>query len=226
MIIMNLDLTIQALKKFILGLILISILLFLPAGTLNYPNAWLFIGLLFVPMFIAGILLMIKSPDLLKRRLNSKENESEQKLLVIISGLMFISGFVISGLNYHYNWSKLPDEIVIIASIIFLLAYLMYAEVLRENQYLARTVTVENNQKVIDTGLYGIVRHPMYTSTILLFLTIPLILGSIYSFLIFLIYPIIIIFRIKNEEKLLEQELTGYRQYKQKVKYKIFPLIY
>lgn len=223
---MNLDLTIQALKKFILGLILISILLFLPAGTLNYPNAWLFIGLLFVPMFIAGILLMIKSPDLLKRRLNSKENESEQKLLVIISGLMFISGFVISGLNYHYNWSKLPDEIVIIASIIFLLAYLMYAEVLRENQYLARTVTVENNQKVIDTGLYGIVRHPMYTSTILLFLTIPLILGSIYSFLIFLIYPIIIIFRIKNEEKLLEQELTGYRQYKQKVKYKIFPLIY
>lgn len=226
MIIMNLDLTIQALKKFILGLILISILLFLPAGTLNYPNAWLFIGLLFVPMFIAGILLMIKSPDLLKRRLNSKENESEQKLLVIISGLMFISGFVISGLNYHYNWSKLPDEIVIMASIIFLLAYLMYAEVLRENQYLARTVTVENNQKVIDTGLYGIVRHPMYTSTILLFLTIPLILGSIYSFLIFLIYPIIIIFRIKNEEKLLEQELTGYRQYKQKVKYKIFPLIY
>lgn len=223
---MNLDLTIQALKKFILGLILISILLFLPAGTLNYPNAWLFIGLLFVPMFIAGILLMIKSPDLLKRRLNSKENESEQKLLVIISGLMFISGFVISGLNYHYNWSKLPDEIVIMASIIFLLAYLMYAEVLRENQYLARTVTVENNQKVIDTGLYGIVRHPMYTSTILLFLTIPLILGSIYSFLIFLIYPIIIIFRIKNEEKLLEQELTGYRQYKQKVKYKIFPLIY
>lgn len=223
---MNLDLTIQALKKFILGLILISILLFLPAGTLSYPNAWLFIGLLFVPMFIAGILLMIKSPDLLKRRLNSKENESEQKLLVIISGLMFISGFVISGLNYHYNWSKLPDEIVIIASIIFLLAYLMYAEVLRENQYLARTVTVENNQKVIDTGLYGIVRHPMYTSTILLFLTIPLILGSIYSFLIFLIYPIIIIFRIKNEEKLLEQELTGYRQYKQKVKYKIFPLIY
>lgn len=223
---MNLDLTIQALKKFILGLILISILLFLPAGTLNYPNAWLFIGLLFVPMFIAGILLIIKSPDLLKRRLNSKENESEQKLLVIISGLMFISGFVISGLNYHYNWSKLPDEIVIIASIIFLLAYLMYAEVLRENQYLARTVTVENNQKVIDTGLYGIVRHPMYTSTILLFLTIPLILGSIYSFLIFLIYPIIIIFRIKNEEKLLEQELTGYRQYKQKVKYKIFPLIY
>ena len=187
MIIMNLDLTIQALKKFILGLILISILLFLPAGTLNYPNAWLFIGLLFVPMFIAGILLMIKSPDLLKRRLNSKENESEQKLLVIISGLMFISGFVISGLNYHYNWSKLPDEIVIIASIIFLLAYLMYAEVLRENQYLARTVTVENNQKVIDTGLYGIVRHPMYTSTILLFLTIPLILGSIYSFLISLI---------------------------------------
>lgn len=223
---MNLDLTIQALKKFFLGLILISILLFLPAGTLNYPNAWLFIGLLFVPMFIAGIILMIKSPDLLKRRLNSKENESEQKLLVIISGLMFVSGFVISGLNYHYSWSKLPDAIVIISSILFLLAYLMYAEVLRENEYLARTVTVENNQKVIDTGLYGIVRHPMYTSTIFLFLTIPLILGSIYSFLIFLIYPIIIIFRIKNEEKILEQELTGYRQYKQKVKYRIFPLIY
>lgn len=223
---MNRHLAIQGLKKFLLGLIIVAILIFLPAGTLNYPNGWLFIGLLFIPMFIVGIILMIKSPDLLKRRLNSKENESEQKFIVLISILMFISGFVVAGLNYRFNWTEMPNIIVIISAIIFLLAYIMYGEVLRENQYLARTVNVEDNQKVIDTGLYGIVRHPMYTSTIFLFLTIPLILGSIYSFVIFLIYPIIIAFRIKNEERVLEKELTGYRQYKQKVKYKIFPFIF
>ena len=169
---------------------------------------------------------MIKSPNLLRRRLNSKESESEQKFVILISAAMFISGFVIAGLNYRFNWSELPNIIVVISSIIFLLAYLMYGEVLRENQYLARTVNVEDDQKVIDTGLYGIVRHPMYTSTIFMFLTIPLILGSIYSFLIFLIYPLIIIFRIKNEEKFLENELAGYGQYKQKVKYKILPFIF
>lgn len=223
---MNRHLAIQGLKKFLLGLIIVAILIFLPAGTLNYPNGLLFIGLLFIPMFIVGIILMIKSPDLLKRRLNSKENESEQKFIVLISILMFISGFVVAGLNYRFNWTEMPNIIVIISAIIFLLAYIMYGEVLRENQYLARTVNVEDNQKVIDTGLYGIVRHPMYTSTIFLFLTIPLILGSIYSFVIFLIYPIIIAFRIKNEERVLEKELTGYRQYKQKVKYKIFPFIF
>ena len=223
---MDLDIAIQGLKKFFSGLIIVAILLFLPAGTLDYPNAWLFIGLLFVPMLVVGIILMIKSPNLLRRRLNSKESESEQKFVILISAAMFISGFVIAGLNYRFNWSELPNIIVVISSIIFLLAYLMYGEVLRENQYLARTVNVEDDQKVIDTGLYGIVRHPMYTSTIFMFLTIPLILGSIYSFLIFLIYPLIIIFRIKNEEKFLENELAGYGQYKQKVKYKILPFIF
>ena len=223
---MDMDLAVQAFKKFFFGLIIVAALILIPAGTLNYPNAWLFMGLLFIPMLIVGIILMKKSPDLLKRRLNSKETESEQKLVVLISILMFISGFIVAGLNYRFNWSEMPNIIVIISSIIFLLAYLMYAEVLRENQYLARTVNVETDQKVIDTGLYGIVRHPMYTSTILLFLTIPLILGSIYSFLIFLIYPIAISFRIANEEKVLEEELSGYVEYKQRVKYKIFPFIF
>ena len=223
---MDWNLLFQALKKFILGLVIIAILLFVPAGTLDYPNAWQFIALLFIPMFIVGIILMIKAPDLLKKRLNAKEEESEQKLVLLISGLMFISAFVIAGLNFRFGWIELPHIIVIIASIIFLLAYIMYGEVLRENKYLARTVEVEKNQKVIDTGLYGIVRHPMYTSTILLFLTIPLILGSIYSFIICLIYPVVLSFRIKNEEKVLEKELNGYKQYKQKVKYKILPFIW
>lgn len=223
---MDWNLLFQALKKFILGLVIIAILLFVPAGTLDYPNAWQFIALLFIPMFIVGIILMIKAPDLLKKRLNAKEEESEQKLVLLISGLMFISAFVIAGLNFRFGWIELPHIIVIIASIIFLLAYIMYGEVLRENKYLARTVEVEKDQKVIDTGLYGIVRHPMYTSTILLFLTIPLILGSIYSFIICLIYPVVLSFRIKNEEKVLEKELNGYKQYKQKVKYKILPFIW
>lgn len=223
---MDTNLITQAMKKFILGLIIVAILLFLPAGSLDYKNAWLFMGLLFIPMFIVGIILMFKSPELFKRRLNAKEKESEQKFVVLISAIMFILGFVVAGFNYRFNWIELPNIIVIISSILFLLSYLMYAEVLRENEYLARTVKVETNQKVIDTGLYDIVRHPMYTSTILLFLTIPLILGSIYSFVIFLIYPIIIIFRIKNEEQVLEQELDGYEAYKQKVKYRLFPFIY
>ncbi len=226
MINMDMNLVVQAFKKFFFGLIIMAALIFIPAGTLNYPNAWLLMGLLFIPMFIVGIILMKKSPDLLKRRLDSKETESEQKLVILISGVMFISGFIVAGLNYRFNWSELPNMIVLISSIIFLLAYLMYGEVLRENRYLARTVNVESNQKIIDTGLYGIVRHPMYTSTILLFLTIPLILASIYSFLIFLIYPIVISFRITNEEKILEQELKGYVEYKQKVKYKLFPFIF
>lgn len=216
----------QGLKKFIFGLVIIAALLFIPAGTLNYPNAWLFISLLFVPMFIVGIILMFKAPDLLKRRLDAKEEESEQKLVLLVSGLMFISAFIIAGLNFRFNWNTLPQSIVIIASILFLMAYAMYGEVLRENRYLARTVKVDENQKVIDSGLYGIVRHPMYTSTILLFLTIPLILGSIYSFIICLIYPIVLSFRIKNEEEVLEKELSGYGQYKQKVKYKILPFIW
>lgn len=223
---MESDLILQALKKIILGLIIIGALLFIPAGTLNFPNGWLFISLLFIPMFIVGILLMIKNPYLLKKRLNAKEKESEQKLVLLISGLMFVSSFVVAGLNFRFSWSEIPQTIVILSSIIFLLAYMMYAEVLRENTYLSRTVEVEDNQKVIDTGLYGIVRHPMYTSTIFLFLSMPLLLGSIYSFLISIIYPILIAFRIRNEEKVLEKELTGYPSYKQKVKYKILPWIW
>ena len=223
---MDSNLFIQAIKKFVLGLIIVGALLFIPAGTLNYPNAWLFISLLFIPMFIVGIILMFKDPDLLRKRLNADEKESEQKLVLLVSGVMFISAFIIAGLNFRFNWNHLPQVIVTIASIAFMLAYAMYGEVLRENKYLARTVEVEENQEVIDTGLYGMVRHPMYTSTILLFLTIPLILGSIYSFVICLIYPIILSVRIKNEEEVLEKELKGYRQYKQKVKYRILPFIW
>ena len=223
---MNYNLFSQALKKFIVGLIVVGALIFVPAGTFNYPNGLLFISLLFIPMFIVGIVLMIKNPDLLKRRLNAKENETEQKFVLLVSGLMFVSSFIIAGLNFRFKWSELPNEVVILASILFLLAYIMYGEVLRENTYLARTVEVEKNQKVIDTGLYGIVRHPMYTSTIFLFLTIPLILGSIYSFIICLIYPLILSIRIKNEEEILEKELNGYVNYKQKIKYKILPFIW
>lgn len=216
----------QATKKFILGLIAVGLLIFVPAGSINFANGWLFIGLLFIPMLIMGIILFIKDSALLQKRINAKEKESEQKLVVLLSGLMFISAFVLAGLNYRFNLTKLPSIIVIISSIIFLLAYVMYFGVLRENEYLSRTIEVDENQKVIDKGLYGIVRHPMYTSTIFLFLSMPLILGCVYSFVILLIYPILIAFRIRNEEKVLEQELDGYREYKKKVNYKIFPLIW
>ena len=187
----------QALTKFLFGLIILCILLFIPAGTLNYPYGWLFIALLFIPMLIVGIVLFIKSPDLLRRRLNAKEDEDEQKLVLLISGMMFLLAFALAGLNFRFGWFKLPAIAIMIASIIFLLAYIMYAEVLRENAYLSRTVEVSENQKVVDTGLYGLVRHPMYTSTIFLFLSMPLVLDSILSFIVMLIYPIIIIFRIK-----------------------------
>jgi protein-S-isoprenylcysteine O-methyltransferase Ste14 len=216
----------KALTKFGFGVIIVFLLLFIPAGSLDYFNGWLFITLLFIPMFIAGILMFVKSPELLKRRLNAKEEESEQKIVILISGIMFLLAFVLAGLNFRFGWFKLPVIVVIIASIIFLLSYIMYAEVLRENMYLSRTVEVSENQKVVDTGLYGIVRHPMYTSTIFLFLSMPLILGSPISLIIMLIYPIIIIFRIKNEEKVLEHELEGYKEYKEKVKYKIMPFIW
>jgi len=217
---------IEAITKFILGVILIGVLIFLPANTINYWNGWLFIGLLFIPMFFAGIIMMIKSPELLKKRLNAKEKENEQKQVILFSGLMFLTGFIISGLNYRYSWIVLPNIVVIISSIIFIISYILYAEVLRENAYLSRTIEVQENQKVIDTGLYGIVRHPMYAVTILLFLSMPLVLGSIISFLIFLVYPFIIAKRIKNEEKVLEKELNGYAEYKKKVKYKIIPFIW
>lgn len=222
---MDMKLFSQALIKFFSGLIIISLLLFIPAGTLDYFNGWLFIALLFVPMLIGGIIIFIRSPELLKRRLNAKEEENEQKIVVLISGIVFLLTFIIAGLNFRFRWFKLPEMVIAIASIIFLLSYIMYGEVLRENMYLSRTVEVSENQKVVDSGLYGLVRHPMYTSTIFLFLSMPLILNSIFSFIIMLSYPIIILFRIKNEEKVLENELKGYKEYKDKVKYKIIPFI-
>ena len=223
---MNLKLFCQAIVKYILGVLIVGILLFIPAGTFEYWNGWLFMGILFIPMFIAGIVLMIKNPELLKKRLNAKESQTEQKQVVLLSGIMFIIGFIVSGLNYRYGWYILPNIVVIIASIFFIIAYVLYAEVLKENTYLSRTIEVQENQKVISTGLYGIVRHPMYTSTMLLFLSMPLILGSIFSFVIFLLYPIIIAKRIKNEEMVLEKDLQGYSEYKEKVKYKMIPFIW
>ena len=223
---MNIKLLFQAIMKFLLGLIIVSSILFIPAGSINYWNAWLFIGVLFIPMFIIGIVLMIKDPELLRKRLNAKENENEQKKVVLLSSIMFLSSFIIAGLNYRFNWVEMPKIVVIISSIVFAIAYILYGEVLRENTYLSRTIEVQDNQEIIQTGLYGIVRHPMYSVTIVLFLTMPLILGSIYSFLIILIYPILITKRIKNEEKILEKELKGYDEYKKKVKYKIIPFIW
>ena len=216
----------QALSKFLIGLVIICMLLFIPAGTLDYPNGWLFIALLFIPMFFAGIIMLFKSPDLLRKRLNAKESENEQKTVILVSGIMFLLAFILAGLNFRFGWFKLPTIVIIIASIVFLLAYIMYAEVLRENEYLSRTVEVSENQKVVDSGLYGIVRHPMYTSTIFLFLSMPLVLDSIFSFIVMLVYPIIIIFRIRNEEKVLENELVGYKEYKEKIKYKLIPYLW
>ena len=223
---MTTKLFIQAITKFILGIILVGLLIFLPSGTLSYFNGWLFMGVLFIPMFIAGIVMMIKSPNLLKSRLNAKEKESEQKEVVALSGLMFLAGFIIAGLNYRFGWIQLPNIVVIIGTIIFITSYVVYAEVLRENSFLSRTIEVQDSQKVIDTGLYGIVRHPMYAATIFLFLSMPFVLNSFISFIIFLMYPFIIIKRIKNEEDVLEKELKGYKEYKKKVKYKIIPFIW
>lgn len=223
---MNSKLFFEAILKFILGFIVIGLLLFLPAGDIDYYNGWLFMGILFIPMFIAGIIMMLKSPSLLKSRLNTKEKESEQKEVVDLSGLMFLAGFIIAGLNYRFNWTQLPNAVVIIGTIIFIISYIVYAEVLRENAFLSRTIEVQESQKVIDTGLYRIVRHPMYTATIFLFLSMPLVLNSIISFIIFLMYPFIIVKRIKNEEEVLEKELKGYKEYKKKVKYKMIPFIW
>ena len=223
---MSLKLFFEAIIKFLLGVILIGLLIFLPANTIKFWNGWLLMGLLFVPMFIAGIIMMIKSPSLLKIRLDAKEKENNQKSVVALSGLMFLTGFIVAGLNYRFNWIKLPDVIVAISSVIFLLSYILYAEVLRENVFLSRTIGVHKDQKVIDTGLYKIVRHPMYFATIFLFLSIPLILNSLISFIIFLTYPFIIAKRIKNEEQVLEKELKGYKEYKDKVKYKMIPFIW
>lgn len=223
---MNIKLFFSALVKFLAGVIMMSLLLFIPAGTIYYPGAWLLMGLLFVPMLILGAVLMVKSPELLKKRLNSKEKEGAQKGVVILSLIMFMAGFILSALDFRYSWLVIPEWIQYVSGALFLLGYGLYAEVMRENAYLSRTVEVQENQKVIDTGLYGIVRHPMYTSTLLMFLTIPLILGSVIGFAVFLLYPFIICGRIKNEEKILSEGLEGYDEYKKKVKYRIIPFIY
>lgn len=223
---MNIKLFFQAIIKFILGIIIILLLIFIPAGTIKYLNGWIFMGILFIPMLIAGIIMMIKNPELLKSRLDAKEKQKEQGLLIKISGLMFIAGFIVAGLDFRFNWFSLPPLITYIAIGLFLLSYIMWGEVLRENTYLARTIKVTDGQKVIDTGLYRIVRHPMYLATLVLFLSMPLVLGSLISFFIFLIYPILIIFRIIHEEKFLEKELEGYIDYKKKVRYRLIPFIW
>ena len=202
----------QAICKFILGVLLVGVFIFWPAGTLHFANGWLLMGILFLPMFIAGLVMMAKNPSLLQKRLNAKEKQKDQNLVVKLSGLMFIAGFVVAGLNYRFGWYSLPKAVVIVAAVLFLVAYVLYAEVLRENTYLSRTIEVQEDQKVIDSGLYGRVRHPMYSATILLFMVMPLVLGSVYAFIIFLIYPILIIKRLKGEEKLLMQELPGDRK--------------
>ncbi len=223
---MTKELFFQAIVKFIAGVIIIGLLIFLPAGTLAYPGAWLFMGILFIPMFLAGVVMMLKNPELLRKRLNAKEKQAEQSLVIKLSGLMFLLGFVAAGLNFRFQWIVLPDVVSWVAAAVFLFAYLLYAEVLRENTYLSRTVEIQENQKVIDTGLYGIVRHPMYSVTILLFLSMPLVLGSVISFVIFLAYPVIIAKRIKNEEQVLEAGLEGYAEYKKKVKYRLIPFVW
>ena len=219
-------LSLQALTKTIMGFVFICVLLFLPAGTFHYWNAWLFMAVLFVPMIILGIVMLFKSPDLLKKRLDAKEKEGEQKWVVALSGIMFMAAFVVAALNFRFSWHLLPDYVIWVGVVFFLLSYLIYAEVMRENAFLSRTIEVQENQKVIDTGLYGIVRHPMYSATIILFLSIPLILGSLISFFIMLAYIPIIAIRINNEEQVLEKGLKGYKEYKQKVRYKLIPFIW
>ena len=216
----------NALMKFTMGAVMVGLLLFLPAGSLHYSGGWLLMGLLFVPMLIAGFVMFFKSPDFLRKRLDVKEKQSAQKGVLALSGLMFIGGFVVAGLDFRFGWSYVPAAVTVTASVLFLLAYLLYAEVMRENAYLSRTIRVEEGQTVVDTGLYGIVRHPMYSATLLLFLVMPLILGSWYALILFAFYPAIIILRLKDEEELLSRELKGYSEYKQKVKYRLIPFIW
>ena len=219
-------LIISALTKFLLGFVLVGAMLFLPAGTLSYPGAWLFLGLLFIPMLILGIAMLIKFPSLLAKRLDSKEKEATQKGVVALAGLMFPVGFVLSAFDFRHSWSQVPVWLTITASVLFLVGYAMYAEVMRENAYLSRTIEVQEHQTVIDTGLYGIVRHPMYLATLLMFLPLPLILGSLWGLIPFALYPVIIVIRILNEEKVLTEGLAGYAEYKQKVKYRLLPYLW
>ena len=216
----------QAIAKFTIGLLIVGLLIFLPAGTFAFPQGWLLLGVLFVPMFCAGIVMMVKNPELLKKRLNAKEKQGEQKTVLALSGLMFVAAFVVAGLNFRFGWFVLPMWVSFVAAGLFLAGYVLYAEVLRENVYLSRTVEVQENQKVIDTGLYGVVRHPMYMSTLVLFLSMPLVLGCLFSLAIMLGYIPIIALRIKNEEKVLEEGLEGYTEYKKKVRKKVIPFVW
>lgn len=223
---MDKNLLIQSLTKYFLGVITLGVLLFFPAGSFHYWQGWLLMGILFIPMSIAGFVMMVKNPELLRKRLNAKEKETEQKAVVTISGLLFITTFIVAGLNWRFDWWVLADGVVWVAAVIFLASHLLYAEVMRENTYLSRTIEVQDNQKVIDTGLYGIVRHPMYMATTALFLTMPLVLASPISFLIMLGYIPVIAKRIRNEETVLEEGLEGYKDYKMHVKYKMIPFVW
>lgn len=223
---MSAKLFLQAIIKFLAGVVMVGALIFLPAWSFAYIEGWIFMGILFIPMFVAGIVMMFKSPDLLKSRLSAKETEKEQKLVIGLSLLMFIGAFVVAGLNFRFKWLEMPFWSVILAACIFIAAYIFYAEVLRENAYLSRTIEVQEGQKVVDTGLYGVVRHPMYMVTLVLFLSMPFVLGSLFSFFIMLVYIPIIVVRIINEEKFLEKELNGYTEYKKKVKYRLIPFIW
>jgi protein-S-isoprenylcysteine O-methyltransferase Ste14 len=223
---MTIKLFIGAISKFLLGVVLVGALIFLPAGTLSFFNGWLLMAILFVPMFCAGIVMMFKNPELLRKRLDAKEKQKEQGIVIKLSGLMFVVGFILAGLDFRYGWIKLPSWLPYIFAILFILGYILFGFVLKQNTYLSRTIKVEEGQTVVDTGLYGVVRHPMYMATLLMFLSMPLILGSLVSFFVFLMYPILIGIRAVNEEKLLEKELKGYKEYKQKVKYRIIPFIW
>lgn len=220
------SLFVQAIGKFLLGVVLVGLLVFVPAGTLAFSYGWLFMGILFIPMFAAGLVMLAKNPDLLRKRLQAKEEQAEQSLVVKLSGLMFLVGFVLAGLDHRFQWIPLPRWLPIAAAVVFLIAYVLYAEVLRENTFLSRTIEVQENQTVVDTGLYGIIRHPMYSATILLFLSMPLVLGSAISFVVFLFYPLLIVKRLKNEEEVLAAGLAGYTAYQEKVKYRLIPFIW
>lgn len=223
---MSKKLFLEAMAKYLLGVIAVGLLIFLPAGTLDYFGGLLLMAILFVPMFFAGIVMMLKNPELLNKRLKAKETQRQQDLIIKLSGLMFLAGFLLAGFGFRFGWYQLPKPVQICGAGAFLTSYLLYAEVLRENTYLSRTIEVQENQKVIDTGLYGIVRHPMYSVTLILFLSMPIVLGSVYAFCIFLVYPFIIAVRIRNEEALLERELPGYKAYKEKAKYRLIPYIW
>ena len=223
---MTKSLFLSAIGKFTLGVVLIGALLFLPAGTTAYPQGWLLMGILFIPMFIAGLVMMAKNPDLLRSRLNAKEKQREQSLVVKLSGLMFLVGFIWAGISYHFGWLMLPRWVSILGTVLFLMSYALYAEVLRENTWLSRTIEVQEGQTVVSTGLYGIVRHPMYAVTLVLFLSMPLVLGSALAFIVFLTYPFIIMKRIRNEEEVLARELNGYPEYMQKVRWRLIPFIW